>query len=382
MQSDSNERFTNQAGQQYVDSGSAGNANPPTSGWQFSQPLDENYLGSAGGPSHAAQAHENFATTYQPRLLYNFQGKNNFPYHRGSQIGHVQQPALGNMMDGNHIDFALQEPPISTSHLHSRPIYPTSFPEGPCNLNAIQPHHMEGFKFGLGAASSNAFPVPSVPQPTTHAGTALEAEFNPNWPMEASMFPAAGLDADFAGPHSGSTPATDFEPLWLAGKTWVAPSSHAGLHELAGVPTTYSPIGNGSPLAHAGNLWFDVPVSDLGCHNTEPAYFLPAPSNGKFERPLPAEEPLQSLPLGNRTPIKSWEMRDSRYFCLHQGCHSPLFKRLGDLERHQNNVHTQTKFFWCRSDECDRGKPFPRKDKRNEHERKIHGVDYTLAENY
>ncbi|GME24401.1 hypothetical protein GTA08_BOTSDO04678 [Neofusicoccum parvum] len=340
MQSGSNERFTNQAGQQYVDSGSAGNSNSPTSGWQFSQPLDENYLGSAGGPSHAAQAHENFATTYQPRFLYNFQGNNNFPYYEGSPIGYVQQPTFDNMMDGNHIDFALQEPPISTSHLRSRPIYPTSFPESTCNLATIQTHHMEGFEIGFGASSSNALPAPSVPQPTTHAGTALEAKFNPNWPMEVSMLPAPGLDADFAGPHSGSGPATAFEPLWLAEQTWATPSWHAGVHEVAGTSAAYIPIGDHNTLAHV------------------------------------------ALPSDNPKSAKSWEMRDNKYFCLYQGCHSPFFKRIGDLERHQNNVHTQTKFFWCRSDECDRGRPFPRKDKRNEHERKIHGVDYTLAENY
>lgn len=70
------------------------------------------------------------------------------------------------------------------------------------------------------------------------------------------------------------------------------------------------------------------------------------------------------------------------YSCLHAGCRKPFFKRLGDLERHQNNAHNQTEFFWCRHDECGRGKPFPRKYKRNEHERKIHHIDYTIAENH
>jgi len=50
-----------------------------------------------------------------------------------------------------------------------------------------------------------------------------------------------------------------------------------------------------------------------------------------------------------------------------------------DLKRHLNAIHHRAKQFWCRTETCKRSKthpginkPFWRKDKRNEHERKVH----------
>ncbi|GME24404.1 hypothetical protein GTA08_BOTSDO04678 [Neofusicoccum parvum] len=79
-------------------------------------------------------------------------------------------------------------------------------------------------------------------------------------------------------------------------------------------------------------------------------------------------------------PIPSFhEKRDGKYHCLMQPCPRPTFSRLADLQRHQNACHLGTAAFWCASTGCDRsqthpyGRAFPRKDKRNDHEKKVHG---------
>lgn len=75
----------------------------------------------------------------------------------------------------------------------------------------------------------------------------------------------------------------------------------------------------------------------------------------------------------------------SRVFTAHGGSFvCPLcqrhFSRDADLRRHHNNKHDRSIQHWCRTDHCPRsrsyvgiGKPFPRKDKRDEHERRRHG---------
>jgi uncharacterized C2H2 Zn-finger protein len=55
-----------------------------------------------------------------------------------------------------------------------------------------------------------------------------------------------------------------------------------------------------------------------------------------------------------------------------------VFSRHSDLQRHINNIHSKTTIFWCPAQDCKRNligldnKPFPRKDKRNEHFFKVH----------
>ncbi|GME61831.1 hypothetical protein GTA08_BOTSDO04678 [Neofusicoccum parvum] len=88
----------------------------------------------------------------------------------------------------------------------------------------------------------------------------------------------------------------------------------------------------------------------------------------------------QSGPIGIDGPIPSFhDKRDGQYHCLMQPCPRPTFSRLADLQRHQNACHLGTAAFWCASTGCDRsqahpyGRAFPRKDKRNDHEKKVHG---------
>jgi hypothetical protein len=56
------------------------------------------------------------------------------------------------------------------------------------------------------------------------------------------------------------------------------------------------------------------------------------------------------------------------------------FKRPADLKRHIDTIHNQTSKYWCPISTCNRhiyylhgdAKYFTRKDKRNEHFRKVH----------
>jgi hypothetical protein len=61
-----------------------------------------------------------------------------------------------------------------------------------------------------------------------------------------------------------------------------------------------------------------------------------------------------------------------RYFCSFPGC-SKSFGRISDNRRHVQTVHCQTNVYCCPVQDCCRSnRPFSRKDKRNEHVRKVH----------
>ncbi|KAL0262540.1 hypothetical protein SLS55_001508 [Diplodia seriata] len=212
-----------------------------------------------------------------------------------------------------------------------------SFPNGTCTMAQLELNRSLTPATGAWAGLGNTAAAQSMPQADLGAGSALHHDFGQGWPLVGSDF-LPHLSTDPSGGQSGYRLDGS---LGSAEQTGAAPSFHAGDQPLAGPPAAYQPIGYQNALAQ------------------------------------PGLEVLEHTQL-----TASWEMRNNKYFCLHAGCRNPSFKRLGDLERHQNNVHTQTKFFWCRYDGCDRGRPFPRKDKRNEHERKVHHVDYTLAENH
>ena len=60
------------------------------------------------------------------------------------------------------------------------------------------------------------------------------------------------------------------------------------------------------------------------------------------------------------------------FVCLLNGCNKH-FTRISDLRRHHLSVHRKTSAFFCRFPLCNRAiRGFPRKDKRNDHEEKIH----------
>lgn len=72
-------------------------------------------------------------------------------------------------------------------------------------------------------------------------------------------------------------------------------------------------------------------------------------------------------------------LSNDRYACILEQC-SATFARLSDLKRHDNTQHKKTLVFYCRQTGCRRSeptagsvsKPFARKDKRDEHEWRVH----------
>ncbi|KAF2241685.1 hypothetical protein BU26DRAFT_524849 [Trematosphaeria pertusa] len=74
-------------------------------------------------------------------------------------------------------------------------------------------------------------------------------------------------------------------------------------------------------------------------------------------------------------PADLWYRTETRtsYICLYPNCNK-RFSRIYDLRRHHRGKHEGTAEFTCRYPGCRRGiRGFPRKDKRDDHERKIHG---------
>ncbi|KAL1645259.1 hypothetical protein SLS58_003966 [Diplodia intermedia] len=236
----------------------------------------------------------------------------------------------------DHVSAAFTDPP---QYQRLCDVYGAdSFPDGTCIMAQLELNRSLTPAMGAWAGLGNTAAAQSMPQADLGAGSALHNDSGQGWPLaDSDLLPH--LSTNLSGGQSGYRLDGS---LGSAEQTGAAPSFYAGDQPLAGAPAAYQPIGHQNTLAQAG---------------------------------------LGDVPEHTQLPV-SWEMRNNKYFCLHAGCRNPSFKRLGDLERHQNNVHTQTKFFWCRYDGCGRGRPFPRKDKRNEHERKVHHVDYTLAENH
>lgn len=95
------------------------------------------------------------------------------------------------------------------------------------------------------------------------------------------------------------------------------------------------------------------------------------------ERRLPrhaaiADAPIVSLPEANIQSV-GLEIR-----CPFPRCNGKTFGRLYDYDRHHNGTHAEKPtVFWCDVVGCNRseaegGRPFPRKDKRNDHVRSVH----------
>lgn len=62
-----------------------------------------------------------------------------------------------------------------------------------------------------------------------------------------------------------------------------------------------------------------------------------------------------------------------KFICTYHGCNEKL-SRSYDLQRHYASMHSGLRPHKCRIEGCKRAVDgFPRKDKRNDHERKVHG---------
>ena len=89
-----------------------------------------------------------------------------------------------------------------------------------------------------------------------------------------------------------------------------------------------------------------------------------------------SNSPSTATTTSGDTTVASPRKQANRFICNYGGCHKS-FSRRYDLQRH-NEVHSPLHAYWCRAQGCKRNeavigaKPFPRKDKRDDHERKAH----------
>ena len=68
---------------------------------------------------------------------------------------------------------------------------------------------------------------------------------------------------------------------------------------------------------------------------------------------------------------------DGTWICTKSPCQSRRFSRYQELTRHQNSVHERAQIFMCRTSDCIRARRgFPRRDKRDCHERRVHGSSH------
>jgi len=80
----------------------------------------------------------------------------------------------------------------------------------------------------------------------------------------------------------------------------------------------------------------------------------------------------QPKSLIENPPLKFRTLGSNTFLCTFGGC-GVYFTRISDLRRHHANKHARINNFFCRFPFCERcTRGFPRKDKRDEHERKVH----------
>jgi hypothetical protein len=84
------------------------------------------------------------------------------------------------------------------------------------------------------------------------------------------------------------------------------------------------------------------------------------PSGSESRSSSPVSQPAVQI-LGNKS-----------FLCLYNKCASQ-FTRISDLKRHHFDKHVHVKYFYCRFAGCRRAKRgFSRKDKRDDHEKRVH----------
>jgi len=86
-------------------------------------------------------------------------------------------------------------------------------------------------------------------------------------------------------------------------------------------------------------------------------------------------QPLVSDESGSNSPISYPCLQilgEKSFKCIYNDCGS-VFTRLSDLKRHHRGIHKRCVSFYCRFAGCQRARRgFSRKDKRDDHERRLH----------
>lgn len=116
----------------------------------------------------------------------------------------------------------------------------------------------------------------------------------------------------------------------------------------------------------------------------------PPPPARPLRLPLRKKHAVEGLTTtkllsGHSTPVNALVSKSDAgkvvFRCDFPGCHEKTFGRHHELKRHQRKHSNDSNRFWCSTVGCSRsvaegGHPFYRKDKRNDHERIVHGVKH------
>lgn len=115
------------------------------------------------------------------------------------------------------------------------------------------------------------------------------------------------------------------------------------------------------------------------CHMTRP-YAAASPPTLHHQAATSIVTPLsefRTLPLLSDIHFSKLSNRD--WLCTFSEC-GRHFTRCSDLARHHKTMHLRLESFFCRFTSCRRHqRGFPRKDKRNCHERTVHGMTPATA---
>lgn len=91
------------------------------------------------------------------------------------------------------------------------------------------------------------------------------------------------------------------------------------------------------------------------------------------DRPPPSRTPATLTPLTANVSFRIEKIQVHKLICTYQDC-GKKFSRLPELRRHHRGTHQGHRPYRCRAQSCRRSiDGFPRRDKRDDHERKVHG---------
>lgn len=108
-----------------------------------------------------------------------------------------------------------------------------------------------------------------------------------------------------------------------------------------------------------------TPIVDIRMPNSATSHEPTAP-------PTPDHTTRLETPTSFPYPLPFKTETKHVYICTYQSCNKK-YGRLPELRRHQRGAHLNDQRWKCRSAGCDRTmRGFPRRDKRDDHERKVH----------
>ncbi|KAL1645258.1 hypothetical protein SLS58_003965 [Diplodia intermedia] len=181
-----------------------------------------------------------------------------------------------------------------------------------------------------------------------------------------------GFNTDFTFPQQNLFPANNH--------SMAAPQPHS---DVAASTSSEIPTGTPAWMFQFGGMAGVTDRQQTDSLAAAATFGMGAPFGaGQWEAPQMVDQPMGLVPPTGATPFASLLDPIASIQNAQPGAgyaSTPADAGEADLFRHQNACHLGSATFWCSSTGCNRsrshprGRPFPRKDKRNDHERKVHG---------